>query len=88
MELKCDAIIKATKVDGVYDKDPMTNADAVMYKNVSFSEALQLKLGVMDYTAMTLAMENNVPIIVCSMFGGNIKRLAMGEDVGTTVTVK
>ncbi len=88
MELKCDAIIKATKVDGVYDKDPMTNSDAVMYKNVSFSEALQLKLGVMDYTAMTLAMENNVPIIVCSMFGGNIKRLAMGEDVGTTVTVK
>ena len=85
MELKCDAIIKATKVDGVYDKDPMKYPDAVMYKQVSYTEALQQQLGVMDYTAITLAMENNVPILVCNMFGGNIKRLMLGEDVGTIV---
>ena len=88
MELKCNAIIKATKVDGVYDKDPMKYADAKRYTRVTFTEALTLKLGVMDYTAMTLAMENNVPIIVCSMFGGHIKRLMLGEDVGTVISVE
>ena len=85
MELKCDAIIKATKVDGVYDKDPMKFYDAVRFKKVGYTEALQKKLGVMDYTAITLAMENHVPIIVCSMFGGSIKRLVQGEDEGTIV---
>jgi uridylate kinase len=85
MELKCDAIIKATKVDGVYDKDPMKFDDAVRFKKVGYTEALQKKLGVMDYTAITLAMENHVPIIVCSMFGGSIKRLVLGEDEGTIV---
>ena len=86
MELKCQAIIKATKVDGVYDKDPMKHSDAKRYDSISYIEALQQKLGVMDYTAMTLAMENNVPIIVCSMFGGCIKRLVMGEHVGTIIS--
>lgn len=85
MELKCEAIIKATKVDGVYDKDPMKFDDAVRYTTVGYTEALQKKLGVMDYTAITLAMENQVPIIVCSMFGGNIKRLVLGENIGTIV---
>ena len=85
MELKCEAIIKATKVDGVYDKDPMKYPDAVKFSCVTYNEALQKKLGVMDYTAITLAMENNVPIIVCSMFGGHIRRLILGEDVGTIV---
>ena len=85
MELKCAAIIKATKVDGVYDKDPMKHADAVKYTRVSYTEALQKQLGVMDYTAITLAMENNVPIIVCSMLGGSIKRLVLGQNVGTVV---
>ena len=86
MELKCEAIIKATKVDGIYDKDPMLHADAVRYESVSYTEALEKKLGVMDYTAMTLAMENNVPIVVCSMFGGSIKKLVLGESVGTLVS--
>ncbi len=85
MELKCDAIIKATKVDGVYNKDPKKHADAVMYKRISYADALHQQLGVMDYTAITLAMENNVPILVCNMFGGQIKRLLLGEDVGTIV---
>ncbi len=87
MELRCEAIIKATKVDGVYDKDPMKFSDAVRFARISYAEALQKKLGVMDYTAMTLAMENNVPIIVCSMLGGSIKRLVLGEEVGTMVCV-
>lgn len=86
MELKCDGIIKATKVDGVYDKDPMKHSDAVRYEKVTFAEALQKQLGVMDYTAFTLAMENNLPILVCSMFGGSIKRLVMGENVGTVIS--
>ena len=85
MELKCEAIIKATKVDGVYDKDPMKFSDAVRLPHVGYQEALERQLGVMDYTAITLAMENRVPIIVCSMFGGSIKRLVTGEDVGTIV---
>ena len=85
MELKCDAIIKATKVDGVYDKDPMKHADAVKYDRVSYMEALEKQLGVMDYTAITLAMQNSIPIAVCSMFGGSILRLICGEDVGTVV---
>lgn len=85
MELKCEAIIKATKVDGVYDKDPMKDPSAVKYTDLSYSEALAKKLGVMDATAISLAMENKIPIIVCNMFGGNIKRVVMGEPVGTTV---
>lgn len=85
MELKCEAIIKGTKVDGVYDKDPMRFADAVRFKKIGYTEALEKKLRVMDYTAITLAMENNVPIIVCNMFGGSIKRLVLGGDEGTLV---
>ena len=86
MELKCQAIIKATKVDGVYTKDPMKFPDAERYTSISYIDALQQKLGVMDYTAMTLAMENSLPIIVCSMFGGSIKRLVLGEQIGTIIS--
>ena len=86
MELKCEALIKATKVDGVYDKDPMKHNDAVRYTTVSYAEALEKKLGVMDYTAITLAMENHVPIIVCKMLDGSIKRLMLGEALGTIVS--
>ena len=85
MELKCDAIIKATKVDGVYDKDPMKHDDAVMFKNLSYEETLRRHLKVMDSTAITLAQENRVPIIVCSMFNGSIKKVVTGENPGTIV---
>ena len=85
MELKCDAIIKATKVDGVYDKDPIKHPDAVKYKRISYDEAITKRLGIMDATAIALARENNVPIIVCNMFNGDITRLILGEDVGTVV---
>ena len=85
MELKCDAIIKATKVNGVYDKDPMKHEDAVMFKQLSYEETLRRRLKVMDSTALTLAQENHVPVIVCNMFNGSIKRVVLGENPGTTV---
>ncbi len=85
MELKCDVIIKATKVDGVYDKDPMVHADATMYSTLGYLDVLQKNLRVMDATAISLCMENNVPIIVCNMYKGSIKRAVTGENVGTIV---
>jgi uridylate kinase len=85
MELKCEVLIKATKVDGVYDKDPMHYADAVMFKALDYDETLRRNLRVMDQTAITLARENNMPIIVCSLTRGNIKKVALGENVGTTI---
>lgn len=85
MELKCEAIIKATKVDGVYDKDPAKHSDAVKFRSIGYGETLRRRLGVMDATAITLAQENHMPIIVCSMNGGNIKRVVCGEDAGTLV---
>ena len=84
-ELKCDAIIKATKVDGVYDKDPAKHSDAIKFDHLSYEETLSRHLKVMDATAITLAQENNVPVIVCSMFGGDIKRVVCGEQAGTIV---
>lgn len=86
MELKCDAIIKATKVDGVYDKDPVIYPDAVKYTRISYDETLAKHLKIMDSTAITLAQANNIPIIVCRMFGGDIKRIVHGENVGTIVS--
>ena len=88
MELKCDAIIKATKVDGIYVKDPATNADAVKFDHLSYDDTLRKRLGVMDATAFALLRDNNVPIIVCRMFGGDIKRAILGETVGTIVDGK
>ncbi|MBQ9536400.1 MAG: UMP kinase [Desulfovibrionaceae bacterium] len=85
MELKCDAIIKATKVDGIYDKDPQKYADAVRYTQISYDDALRLRLGVMDATAFALVRDNHVPLLVCRMFGGDIAKLVQGDSVGTIV---
>jgi uridylate kinase len=86
MEVKAQAILKATKVDGVFDKDPVKHPDAVMYSTVTFDEALQKHLKVMDATAISLAMDNNLPIIVFNLKEqGNIKRVVLGENVGTIV---
>ena len=85
MELKCDAIIKATKVDGIYDKDPAKHSDAVKFDSISYDETLSRHLGVMDAAAFALVRDNNVPIIVCRMFGGDIRRAVLGEPVGTIV---
>lgn len=85
MELKCNAIIKATKVDGIYDKDPQKNTDAVKFNQISFDDTLKLRLGVMDATAFALVRESDIPIIVCRMLGGDIARVVQGEPVGTIV---
>ena len=85
MELKCDAIIKATKVDGIYDKDPQTNADAVKFDRISYDETLKRRLGVMDATAFALVRDSHIPIIVCRMLGGDIARVVEGQPVGTIV---
>jgi uridylate kinase len=86
MELKCEAIFKATKVDGVYDKDPAQFGDATKYADVTFSEVLQKRLGVMDSTAISMARDNELPIVVFNLFKeGNIRRVAHGETVGTIV---
>ncbi|MDD4731326.1 MAG: UMP kinase [Desulfovibrio sp.] len=86
MELKCEAIFKATKVDGVYDKDPAQFEDAIKYDDVTFSEVLQKRLGVMDSTAISMARDNELPIVVFNLFKeGNINRVANGETVGTIV---
>lgn len=85
MELKCDAIIKATKVDGIYNKDPAKYADAVKYSSLSFDEAIEQRLGVMDATAFALVRDSKIPIIVCRMLGGDLVKLMQGADVGTVV---
>ncbi|MBQ7456848.1 MAG: UMP kinase [Desulfovibrio sp.] len=85
MELKCDCIIKATKVDGIYSKDPQKFPDAVKYQTISYDDALNLRLGVMDATAFALIRDNRVPLIVCRMLGGDIARVIKGEAVGTFV---
>lgn len=85
MELKCDLIIKATKVDGIYDKDPASNANAVKFDHLSYDEALAKHLGVMDATAFALVADNHIPVVVCKMFGGDMVKAAEGENVGTLV---
>jgi uridylate kinase len=85
-EIKADVILKATKVDGVYDKDPKKHGDAVRYERISHIEALRLGLKVMDATAISLCMENQTPLIVFDMSQpGNLRRVIMGEAVGTHV---
>lgn len=86
-EIDADVIIKATKVDGVYDKDPMLFKDAKRYKTLRYMDALNQGIKVLDSTALTLCMDNGIDIIVLNVFEkGNIRRCVMGEDVGTIVT--
>lgn len=86
-EIGADVILKATKVDGVYDKDPVKSTDAVMYDSITFIEALKQQLHVMDATAISLCMEEEIPIRVFNLtVPGNIPRVAAGEEIGTLVT--
>ena len=86
MEMKADVILKATKVDGIYTADPMKNPDATKYDEISYLKVLEQGLGVMDATAISLCMDNKLPIVVFNLkTGGNIRRVLMGEPVGTTV---
>lgn len=88
MELRCDALLKATKVNGIYDRDPVRHADAKMYQEMSYDRFLGEHLKVMDSTAVTLCRENGLPIRVFKMIPGNIRRVCLGEDVGTTVSME
>lgn len=86
-EIGADAILKATKVDGIYDADPKTYPDAKKFDHITYAEALQRRLQVMDSTAFSLCMDNKMPIVVFNIAdSGNIRRAVMGEPVGTLVT--
>jgi uridylate kinase len=85
-EIRADVILKATKVDGVYDRDPITNPDARRYERVSYTEALTKRLQVMDSTAFSLCMDNKIPVIVFDMHkASNIRDAVLGRKVGTLV---
>ena len=86
-EIGAEVILKATKVDGIYDSDPKKNPKAKRYSQITYLEALQKQLKVMDSTAFSLCMDNKMPIIVFDLFKPhNLRRVVMGEKVGTTVT--
>jgi uridylate kinase len=86
IEIKADIILKATKVDGVYDRDPVRHADAIMYDKVSYTEVLTKNLKVMDATAISLCRDNGLLVNVFNLYkAGNIKRVICGENVGTIV---
>jgi uridylate kinase len=86
MEIGAEVLLKATKVDGVYDSDPRKNKDARRYQQVTFTDALQKDLGVMDATAFALCRDNELPICVFDMTRrGNIQRVVCGEPVGTRI---
>ncbi len=86
MEINSDAILKATRVDGVYDKDPMLHKKAKMFKELTYIDVLQRNLKVMDATAISLCMDNDLPIIVFNLMKrGNIRKVILGEKIGTVV---
>jgi uridylate kinase len=86
LEIRAEIIAKATKVDGVYDKDPMKYPDAVMYQEISYTEVLSKSLGVMDSTSIAMCRDNSLPILVFNLnTPGNIMRMSMGEPVGTVI---
>jgi uridylate kinase len=87
MEIDADVLVKATKVDGVYDSDPHKNPNAVRYDHLTYLEALNLGVQVMDSTALSLCMDNKLPIIVTNLWQtGGIEAIARGEPVGTLVS--
>jgi uridylate kinase len=88
MEMKADVILKGTKVDGIYTADPMIDTAATKYLEISYLKVLEQGLKVMDATAISLCMDNRLPIVVFNLrTAGNLKRVIMGEPIGTTVRV-
>jgi len=84
LEIGAEVILKATKVDGVYDRDPMRYQNAIKFKELSYMEVLKRELKIMDATAISLCMEGDIPIVVFNLFDhGNIKRIVVGEEIGT-----
>lgn len=87
LEISADVILKGTRVDGVYSADPEVDPKAIKYNNISFDEAYEKELSIMDMTAFTLCKENNLPIIVFNMkTEGNLGKIIAGENIGTTVS--
>jgi len=87
IEVQAEVVLKGTRVDGVYSKDPEKFSDAVRYNNLSFQEAYEKSLNIMDMTAFTLCMENNLPIVVFDMNKkGNLLKIAQGEKTGTLIS--
>ena len=87
MEIGANVILKGTKVDGVFDRDPVRHPDAVLFDRLTFFEVIEKQLEIMDSTAMTLAMDNNLTLIVFNIKDtANIKRVLLGEQVGTRIT--
>jgi len=85
-EIHAELLLKATKVDGLYDCDPVKNKDAKFLRHISYMEAIEKKLRVMDMTAISLAMDNNLPLVIFNLSGqGDLKRLMCGEDVGSRI---
>ncbi len=86
-EINAELLIKATKIDGLFDSDPATNKDARFIKSATYIEVLEKQLKVMDMTAISLAMDNNLPLVVMNLNNkGNIKKVVCGEGVGTRIT--
>jgi uridylate kinase len=86
MEMRSEVILKGTKVDGIYSADPMIHKDATRYETISYLQVLEQRLQVMDATAISLCMDNKLPIVVFKLMrAGNLRRVIMGEPVGTTV---
>jgi len=87
MEIKAQVILKATRVDGIYDADPEKVSSAKLFSKISYADVLQKGLKVMDATAISLCMDNKMPIVVFNMnVPGNLKRVVMGERVGSTIS--
>ncbi|MFN3505005.1 MAG: UMP kinase [Caldimicrobium sp.] len=87
LELEAEILMKATKVDGVYDRDPLSDHSAKKFNEISFDEVIKRNLKVMDATAFSLAREHNLPILVFNLFqSGNIKKALLGEKVGTLIS--
>jgi uridylate kinase len=87
MEIKADVILKGTKVDGIYTADPMIDREATKYASISYLQVLERQLKVMDATAISLCMDNKLPIVVFDLRqAGNIRKVVLGEPIGTTVS--
>tara|TARA_Y100001968_G_scaffold320619_1_gene353830 strand:+ start:723 stop:1436 length:714 start_codon:yes stop_codon:yes gene_type:complete len=87
-EINADVVFKATKVDGVYDRDPKIFKDAVRYENLTYQEVLSKEIAVMDSTAIALCKDNNIPIIVFDLFeSGNIRKAVAGESIGSRISL-
>jgi uridylate kinase len=86
-EIRAEILLKATKVDGLYDSDPVVNKNAKFIRKTNYMNVIEQQLHVMDMTAISLAMDNNLPLVIFNLANkGNIKRVICGEDIGTQIT--